>query len=141
MKKVCPIPIHGIFTLFASLVFASLIFSYYKREQIITKIFFSALKADFILYLTSKLTFPLKINKGIIYVFILRYQTHMEGVMDDINNVCCFGSLFISLNTSTVYSMSHLFIKNLFTFGFVILLEVEYCTILKGALRLYKKCI
>lgn len=141
LREFRPAPIHEIFTPFTFLAPVHSISSYPKREQIVTEIFPSALKADFAIHLTVELAFPPTNADNIIYASVLRYQTYMEGVVDGIKNVCgCFG-LFILLNTSTVYNMSQILIQNSLASNLVMLLEVDCCAILEGALRLYKKCI
>lgn len=132
---------HKTFTPFASLVPAPTTSSYLKREQIVTKIFLLALEMNFALYLTDKLAFFLTIDNSIIHIFVLWYQTHIEGVVNGIKNVCDYCSLFILFNISIVYSICYLYIQNFLAFGLVILLEVDYYAISENTLRLCKKYI
>lgn len=141
LKELRPAPMHKTFTPFTLLAPVLPTSSNRKREQIVTKVFSLALEADFALHLTVELAFPPTNDNNIIYASVLQYQTHIEGVVDGIKNVCSYCGLFVLLNTSTVYNISHILIQNSFASSLVMLLEVDCCAILKGALRLCKKCI
>lgn len=69
LRKLCPASIHETFTRFLSFALAFLISSHLKREQFVTKIFSSALKANFALHLTAKFVFPPTIKVLFMHLF------------------------------------------------------------------------